>query len=79
MDLMNKDFIEYLDKFIVESINNILVYSSSKEEHLRLVLQKLWNHRPYAKLSKYEFWMKQVPFLSHVILEEGIPVDSSKI
>jgi hypothetical protein len=41
MDLMNKDFMEYLDKFIVESINNILVYSSSKEEHLRLVLQKL--------------------------------------
>jgi hypothetical protein len=41
MDLMNKEFIEYLDKFIVESINNILVYSSSKEEHLHLVLQKL--------------------------------------
>jgi hypothetical protein len=52
MDLINKDFMEYLDKFIMESINNIFVYSSSKEEHLCLVLQKLQNHRPYAKLSK---------------------------
>jgi hypothetical protein len=33
----------------------------------------------YTKLSKCEFWMKQVTFLSHVILEEGMVVDSSKI
>jgi hypothetical protein len=58
MDLINKDFMEYLDKFIMESINNIFVYSSSKEEHLCLVLQKLQNHRPYAKLSKLFGWSK---------------------
>jgi hypothetical protein len=82
MDLMNKAFMESLNKFTMMFIDGILVYSKSKEEHeehLRLVLQKLQDHRLYAKLSQCEFWMKQVSFLSHVILEEGMPVDSSKI
>jgi hypothetical protein len=82
MDLMNKVSMEYLDKFVIVFIDGILVYSNSEEEHeehLRPVLQKLRDHRIYVKLSKCEFWMKQVSFLSHVILEEGISVDSSKI
>jgi hypothetical protein len=63
-------------------IDDILVYSRSEEEHeehLRLVLQKLREHRLYAKLSKCEFWMKQVAFLGHVISMGGISVDPSKI
>jgi hypothetical protein len=67
MYLMNKVFMEYLDKFVVVFIDDILVYSRSEEEHLHLVLQKLREHRLYAKLSKCEFWMKQVAFLGHVI------------
>jgi hypothetical protein len=66
MYLMNKVFMEYLDKFVVVFIDDILVYSRS-EEHLRLALQKLRENRLYAKLSKCEFWMKQVAFLGHVI------------
>jgi hypothetical protein len=82
MDLMNKVIMEYLDKFIIVIINDILVCTKDEEEHkehLRLVLQKLQDHRLYTKLSKCEFWMKQVSFLSHVISEEGISVDSSMI
>jgi hypothetical protein len=63
MYLMNKVFMEYLDKFVVVFINDVLVYSRSEEEHeehLRLALQKLRENRLYAKLSKCEFWMKQV-------------------
>jgi hypothetical protein len=70
MYLMNKVFIEYLEKFLVVFIDDILIYSRSEEEHeehLHLVLQKLREHRLYANLSKYEFWMKQVAFLGHVI------------
>jgi hypothetical protein len=66
MYLMNKVFMEYLDKFVVVFISDILVYSRSEEEHkehLRLALQKLREHRLYAKLSKCKFWMKQVAFL----------------
>jgi hypothetical protein len=80
--LMNKVFMEYLDKFIVVFINDILVYSRSEEEHehhLCLALQKLREHRLYAKLSKCEFWMKQVAFLGHVISKGGISVDPSKV
>jgi hypothetical protein len=81
MDMMNKVFMEYLDKFVIVFINDILVCTKDEEhkKHLRLVLQKLKDHRLYAKLRKREFWMKQVAFLSHIILEEGMSVDSSKI
>jgi hypothetical protein len=70
MYLMNKIFMEYLDKFFVVLIDDILVYSRSEEEHeehLRLVLQKLRENRLYAKLIKCEFWMKQVAFLGYFI------------
>jgi hypothetical protein len=68
--LMNKVFMEYLDKFVVVFINDILIYSKNEEEHekhLHLVLQKLRGHQLYAKMSKYEFWLKEVPFLGHII------------
>jgi hypothetical protein len=80
--LMNKVFIEYLDKFVVVFIDDILIYSKSEEEHeehLRLVLQKLREHRLYAKLNECEFWMKQVAFLGHVISKGGIYVNPSKV
>jgi hypothetical protein len=67
---MNKVFMEYLDKFVVVFIDDILVFSKTEEEHaehLRLVLQKLREHQLYAKRSKYEFWLKEVSFLGHVV------------
>jgi uncharacterized membrane protein YcgQ (UPF0703/DUF1980 family) len=82
MDLMNMNFMEYLDKFVIVFIEGIMVYSKDEEEHeehLHLELKKLQDHRLYAKLSKCEFWLKQVTFISHIILKQGISVDSSKI
>jgi hypothetical protein len=82
MYMMNKVFMEYLDKFVLVFINDILVYSRSEEEHeghLRLVLRKLRDHKLYAKLSKCEFWLKQVAFLGHVISKGGISVHPSKV
>jgi hypothetical protein len=82
MYMMNKVFMEYLNKFIMVFIDDILVYSRSEEVHnghLRLVLQKLRYHKLYAKLSKCEFWLKQVTFLGHVISKGGISVDPSKV
>jgi hypothetical protein len=82
MHLMNKVFMEYLDKFAVVFIDDILVYSRSEEEHedhLHLVLQKLRDHKLYAKLSKCEFWLKQVAFLGHIVSKGGLSVDPSKI
>jgi hypothetical protein len=82
MYLMNKVFMEYLDKFVMVFINDILVYSRGEEEHeehLHLALQKLRENTLYAKLSKCEFWMKQVAFLGHIISKGGIPVDPCKV
>jgi hypothetical protein len=82
MYMMNKVFMEYLDKFVMVFIDDILVYSRNEGEpegHLRLVLQKLREHKLYAKLSKCVFWLKQVAFLGHVVLKGGISVDPSKV
>ncbi|WVZ76473.1 hypothetical protein U9M48_024449 [Paspalum notatum var. saurae] len=78
MNLMNKVFMEYLDKFVVVFIDDILIYSKTEEEHeehLRLVLRKPRDHKLYAKLSKCEFWLDQVPFLGHIVSKGGIMVD----
>jgi hypothetical protein len=75
MYLMNKVFIEYLDKFVVVFIDDILIFSKNEEEHdkhLCLVLQKLRENQLYAKLNKCEFWLKEVSFLGHIISEGGI-------
>ena len=61
--LMNYIFMEYLDKFIVVYLDDILVYSKNEEkhaEHLWLVLEKLREHQLYAKYSKCEFWLSEV-------------------
>ena len=82
MSMMNKVFMEFLDKFVVVFIDDILVYSKNEEEHkehLRLVLEKLREHQLYAKFSKCDFWLKEVGFLGHVISGEGIAVDPSKV
>jgi hypothetical protein len=82
MYLMNKVFMEYLDKFVVVFIDDILIFSKNEEEHdehLHLVLQKLRENQLYAKLNKYEFWLKEVSFLGHIISEGGISVDPSKV
>jgi hypothetical protein len=82
MYLMNKVFMEYLDKFVVVFIDDILVFSRNEEEHeehLRLVLQKLREHQLYAKFSKCNFLLKEVSFLGHIITDGGIVVDPSKV
>src|SRR5207253_489550 len=62
--------------------DDILIFSKTEEEHeehLRMVLQKLRDHQLYAKLSKCEFWLKEVSFLGHVISEGGVSADPGKV
>jgi hypothetical protein len=82
MYLMNSVFMPELDKFIVVFIDDILIYSKNKEEHaehLRIVLSRLREHQLYAKFSKCEFWLDEVPFLEHVLSAEGVAVDPGKV
>ncbi|GJQ91965.1 putative reverse transcriptase domain-containing protein [Tanacetum coccineum] len=82
MDLMNRVCKPYLDKFIIVFIDDILIYSKSKEEHsehLKIILDLLKKEKLYAKFSKCDFWLESVQFLGHVINSEGIYVDPAKI
>jgi hypothetical protein len=82
MYLMNSVFMSELDQFVVVFIDDILVYSECEkrhEEHLRIMLTRLTEHKFYAKFSKCDFWLKEVQFLGHILPENGISVDPSKI
>ena len=82
MDLMHKVFQPYLDQFVVVFVNDILIYSKSKEEHeghLRIVLQVLRDHQLYVKFSKCEFWLTEVKFLKNVVSALGVSVDPEKV
>ena len=82
MDMMNRVFKEYLDQFVVVFIDDILIYSKSREDHevhLRLILQRLRENKLYAKLKKCDFWMEKVAFLGHVVSKDGICVDPAKV
>jgi hypothetical protein len=82
MNIMNKVFMDELDKCVVVFIDDILVFSKTAEEHeehLRIVLGKLRQHQLYAKFSKCEFWMEEVAFLGHVLSAKGVAIDPSKI
>jgi hypothetical protein len=82
MYLMNSVFMDYLDKFVVVFIDDILMYSQNEqehEEHLRKILQRLRECQLYAKLSKCEFWISEVVFLGHIINRDGLAVDPKKV
>lgn len=82
MCLMNSIFHQYLDKFLLIFIDDILIYSPNIEkhkEHLKIVLQTLREHQLYAKLSKCDFFKEQIQYLGHIITKERIVVDPEKI
>nr|GFA83600.1 putative reverse transcriptase domain-containing protein [Tanacetum cinerariifolium] len=82
MDLMNRTCRPYLDKFVIVFIDDILIYSKSKEEHevhLKLILELLKKEKLFGKFSKCEFWLQEVHFLGYVVNSEGIHVDPNKI
>ena len=81
MDIKNKVFREYLDFFVIVFIDDILIYSKTKEEHeqhLRLTLQVLKQHQLYAKFRKCEFWLKSLTFLGHVVFDKCVEVHPTK-
>nr|GFA81201.1 putative reverse transcriptase domain-containing protein [Tanacetum cinerariifolium] len=82
MDLMNRVCKPYLDKFVIVFIDDIMIYSKSKEdheEHLKTILELLKNEKLYAKFLKCDFWLKSTHFLGHVIDNDGVHVDPTKV
>ena len=83
MDLMNRVFRPFLDKFVVVLMDDILVNSKTREEHakhLRMMLKTLEEHKLYAKLKKCEFWwLEKVQFLGHIVTKDGMSLDPAKV
>ncbi|KAF8096224.1 hypothetical protein N665_0314s0002 [Sinapis alba] len=82
MKMMNGIFRDFLDEFVIIFLDDILVYSKSKEDHerhLRAVLGRLREQHLFAKLSKCSFWQKSVGFLGHIVSDQGVSVDPEKI
>ncbi|KAJ9542729.1 hypothetical protein OSB04_029235 [Centaurea solstitialis] len=82
MDLMNRVCRPLLDRSVIVFIDDILIYSKTKEdhvEHLREVLEILRKEQLYAKFSKCDFWLQEVQFLGHLVHREGIKVDPAKV
>jgi hypothetical protein len=80
--LMNRVFIDYLEKIVIVFLDDILFYSKiekAHDNHLRMVLHVLREHQLYVKLSKYTFFKKKIHYLGHIVLEDGIKVDLENI
>ena len=80
--MMNDILREHLDTFVIVYLDDILIYSKSKEEHaqhLKTVLSLLRQHKLYAKASKCEFGMPETEFLGHIVSQAGIATDPKKI
>ena len=81
MKVMDGIFSKYSD-FVCVYIDDILIFSKSREEHLQhlqIVLSLLRKHKLFAKLSKCSFLQKEVKFLGHVASAEGVKVDPAKL
>ena len=79
--LINNTVREYLDKFVITYLNNILIYSDTLKEHQQhvpKVLEKLSEKTSYIKKKKSRFEVQEVKFLGYVIWPEQIEKDSKK-
>jgi hypothetical protein len=82
MHLMQQIFRKYLDDFVIVFLDDVLIYSKTREEHekhVRTVLQVLRENQLYAKLSKCDFFKEEISFLGHVINRAGIKMEPSKV
>ncbi|WZZ15542.1 hypothetical protein YC2023_108631 [Brassica napus] len=82
MKMMNSVFWDFLDESMIIFVDDILIYSKDEEshrKHLRAVLERLREHKLFAKLSKCCFWQKSIGFLGHIVSDQGVSVDSEKI
>ena len=80
--MMNDDFSEILDDFVVIYIDRILIYSKSiedHEKHVHMVSKKLCDMELYTKLDKCEFHQSQVEFFEYIISNKDVSMDSKKV
>ena len=73
---------EYLDKFIIAYLNNIIIYSNSEEEHfqyIKQVLQRLTDKKMLVAIKKYKFHITKTKFYGFIIKLKKLSMDPKKI
>ena len=81
-NLINDVLREYLDQFVIAYLDDILIFSNTKEQHIshvELVLQKLRQHKLYAKLEKCVFHQDTIEFLGYIVGKNGVRMDPAKV
>ena len=82
MNMMNDLLGDYLDRFVLVFLDDILIYSANIDqhaEHLRQVLQRLREHRLFAKASKCEFVKTTIEFLGQQVCGDGLTPTEAKL
>ena len=79
---MNDTFRDFLDKFLIIYLDDLLIYSDSLAEHkvhVRMVLERLRDAELYLKPSKCQFHVQEVGFLGFIVGPRGIQMDPAKV
>ena len=82
LTMKNEVFLEYIDKFVVVYLDDMVVYSTTLEEHvehLKSVFAKLREHKLYVKLEKSSFAQERIKFLGHIVERGSICMDQEKV
>ena len=80
--LINSVMGEYIDKFVLVYLDDILMFSTTKHEyepHLRIVFQKLREHKLQAKLKKCEFGKPHVKYFGYILGSREVHMDKDKV
>lgn len=79
---MNKIFGEFIDKFLIIYLENLLIYTNNEEEHkshLEKILQRLQKYNLKANVEKCGFFLLEVHFLGHCVIKSGTSMDQQKV
>ncbi|XP_015280987.1 PREDICTED: RNA-directed DNA polymerase homolog [Gekko japonicus] len=82
MNLINEVLHKHLFRGALVYLHDALLYSPDEQSHIKLVrevLQILYKHKLFAKLSKYEFHKEEIDFLGYRIFPRGLEMDPAKV
>ena len=81
-ELINHMLYDYLNKFVIAYLNNILIFSETEKKHkkhIKKILKKLQKKNFYFKSEKYKFHKQQIEYLKYIVTIKELKMNSKKI